>query len=224
MSSQKWPITFPDRIQLYSLATPNGQKISIALEEFELPYEAHRVDIMAGDQFLDEYKVISPNSKIPAIVDPKGSDGKKLVLMESGAILLYLAEKTGKLLPKGQAKYTHLQWLFFQVGHIGPMFGQFGHFHKYARAKCDHPYPLQRYQTETQRLLAVLEQRLSESEFVGGSDYSIVDISIAPWVDCLGTFYEGTEILQLKNYQRVQAWLTRCKSRPAYERGSQVCR
>src|SRR6478735_8728104 len=175
--SQKWPIQFPDRIQLYSLPTPNGQKISVALEELGLPYEAHRVDISAGDQFLDEYKKLSPNSKIPTIMDPNGPGGKPLILMESGAILQYLAEKTGRLLPKDPAeKYEYLQWLYFQVGHIGPMFGQFGHFHRYAREKCDHPYPVERYTNEAKRLLGVLEKRLEESEFVGGGEYSIVDI------------------------------------------------
>ncbi len=223
MSILKWPVAFPDRIQLYSLATPNGQKVSIALEELELPYEAHRVDIMAGDQFTDEYRAISPNSKIPAIIDPAGPHGRALVLMESAAILLYLSEKTGKLLPQGPEKYSYLQWLFFQVGHIGAMFGQFGHFYRYANDKCDHPYPLQRYQTETQRLLGVLEARLKDSEYIGGPLYSIVDISIFPWVDCLGTFYQARDILQLQNFPKVQAWLDRCKARPSYERGSRVC-
>jgi GST-like protein len=223
MSDLKWPIVHPDRIQLYSLATPNGQKVSLALEELELPYEAHRVDVMAGDQFTEEYRAISPNSKIPAIIDPAGPQGRPLVLMESGAILLYLAEKTGRLLPQGPEKFGYLQWLFFQVGHIGPMFGQFGHFYRYAKDKCDHPYPLQRYQTESQRLLGVLEARLKESEYIGGPLYSIVDISIFPWVDCLGTFYQARDILQLQNFPKVLAWLDRCKARPSYDRGSRVC-
>ncbi len=223
MQEKKWPAQFPESIQLYSLATPNGQKISIALEELQLPYEAHKVDIMTGDQFLDEYKVISPNSKIPAIIDPHGPGGKPLVLMESGAILLYLAEKTGKLLPLAEEKFSYLPWLFFQVGHIGPMFGQFGHFYRYAKEKCDHPYPVERYRNETKRLLAVLETRLGSSPFIGGPLFSIVDISIYPWVECLDLFYKAAEILALDQYPLVKDWLARCKARPSYAKGSQVC-
>lgn len=223
MKQKKWQPQFPDHIQLYSLATPNGQKVSIALEELQLPYEAHRVDIMAGDQFLDEYRAISPNSKIPAIIVPNGPGNKPLVLMESGAILLYLAEKTGKLLPANEERFTYLPWLFFQVGHIGPMFGQFGHFYRYAKDKCDHPYPVERYRTEVKRLLKVLEDRLSTSSYIGGSLFSIIDISIFPWVDCLDVFYQASETLQLAQYPRVQEWLQRCKSRPSYANGSKVC-
>jgi len=223
MLDKKWPARFPESIQLYSLATPNGQKISIALEELQLPYEAHKVDIMAGDQFLDEYKSISPNSKIPAIIDPNGPGGKPITLMESGAILLYLAEKTGKLLPLGEEKFSYLPWLFFQVGHIGPMFGQFGHFYRYAKDKCDHPYPLERYRNETKRLLGVLEARLSASPYVGGSQFSIVDIASFPWVECLDVFYQASQPLELDQYPRVKDWLERCRARPSYAKGSKVC-
>jgi GST-like protein len=221
---QKWPMQYPDRIQLFSLPTPNGQKVSIALEELELPYEAHKVDISSGDQFLPEYIRISPNSKIPAIIDPQGPEGKSLTLMESGAILLYLADKAGRLFPrKEHARYEALQWLFFQVGHIGPMFGQFGHFFHYARQQCDHPYPVERYTKEARRLLQVLEDRLAVVPYIAGPEYSIVDIAHFPWVDCLDVFYKGGEQLKLKEFKRVQDWLARCKSRPAYERGASVC-
>jgi GST-like protein len=222
--SKKWPIQHPDRIQLFSLPTPNGQKVSIALEELELPYEAHRVDISQGDQFLPEYVQISPNSKIPAIIDPKGPDGRPLSLMESGAILLYLADKAGRLMPtRAHERFEALQWLFFQVGHIGPMFGQFGHFFVYARQQCEHPYPVERYRKESRRLLQVLEDRLTKFPYIAGSEYTIVDIAHFPWVDCLGTFYKAGEELGLADFPRVQDWLARCKSRPAWQRGARVC-
>lgn len=178
---------------------------------------------MAGDQFLDEYKSISPNSKIPALIDPNGPGGRPITLMESGAILLYLAEKTGKLLPLGEEKFSYLPWLFFQVGHIGPMFGQFGHFYRYAKDKCDHPYPIERYRTEVKRLLQVLETRLKASPYVGGPLFSIVDIAHYPWVECLDQFYNAAETLELDRYVNVKDWLDRCRARPSYARGSKVC-
>lgn len=223
-TSSKWPIQHPDRIQLYSLPTPNGQKVSIALEELEIPYEAHRVDIGKGDQFLPEYIRISPNSKIPAIVDPKGPDGRPLTLMESGAILLYLSEKAGRLMPtRAHERFEALQWLFFQVAHIGPMFGQFGHFFVYAKQQCDHPYPVERYKKEARRLLQVLEDRLAVVPYIAGSEFTIVDIAHFPWVDCLDVFYKAGDVLQLAEFPRVKDWLNRCKSRPAYARGARVC-
>ena len=156
---RKWPIEHPDRIQLYSLATPNGQKVSIALEELSLPYEPHKVNIMENDQFTDEFKAACPNSKIPAIVDPDGPDGKPLAIFESGAILLHLAEKTGKLIPTDARKRSEcLQWLFFQMAGVGPMFGQLGHFYKFAKERL--PYPTERYTNEVRRLLGVLETQL----------------------------------------------------------------
>ena len=220
--SQKWPVQYPERIQLYSLGTPNGQKIAVALEEMELPYEAHRVDIMAGDQFSDEFIAINPNSKIPAIVDPFGSNGEPLAVFESGAILLYLAEKSGKYLPADPATRSEcLQWLFFQVGGIGPMFGQFGHFYKYAKEKV--PYGINRYQTETLRLLEVLEKRLEERDFLIGEDYTIADIATFPWVGALDWGYNAIELLQLKqNFPVVMAWYDRCRQRPATARGLEI--
>ncbi|CAI7842570.1 unnamed protein product [Closterium sp. NIES-53] len=175
------------RVQLYSLATPNGQKVSIALEEMEIPYDAHTINIMKDEQFTPEFIAINPNSKIPAIVDPMGApDGTPLKIFESGAILLYLAEKSGKFLPQDAVqRWETLSWLFFQMGGVGPMFGQFGHFFKYARDKCDHPYPTERYTNEARRLLGVLEKRLEGREFLIDAGYTIADMATFPWVICL---------------------------------------
>ena len=218
----KWPIQYPERIQLYSLGTPNGQKIAVALEEMALPYEAHRVDIMAGDQFSDEFIAINPNSKIPAIVDPLGPNDEPLAVFESGAILLYLAEKSGKYLPADPATRSEcLQWLFFQVGGVGPMFGQFGHFYKYAKEKVN--YGINRYQTETLRLLEVLEKRLESRDFLMGENYTIADIATFPWVGALDWGYNAAELLQLRqNFPNVMTWYDRCRQRPATARGLEV--
>ncbi|CAI5493385.1 unnamed protein product [Closterium sp. Naga37s-1] len=175
------------RIQLYSFATPNGMKVSIALEEMQLPYDAHTVNIMKGEQFNPEFIAINPNNKIPAIVNPKGGpDGTPLKIFESGAILLYLAERSGKFLPQDAVqRWETISWLFFQVGGVGPMFGQFGMFYKFAGDKCDHPYPLQRYTEETRRLLGVLEKRLEGREFLVDAGYTIADMATFPWVNSL---------------------------------------
>jgi len=219
--SKQWPIQYPDRIQLYSLGTPNGQKVSVALEEMELPYEAHKVDIMNGDQFTDEFVAINPNSKIPAIVDPNGPKGESLAVFESGAILVYLAEKSGRGLPTDLAARSEcLQWLFFQVGGVGPMFGQFGHFYKYAKEKI--PYGIERYQKETKRLLGVLEQRLQSREFLVGAEYTIADMATFPWVGCLDWGYKAAETLELDTFPTVMAWYDRCAKRPASVRGMEV--
>jgi GST-like protein len=211
-------------IQLYSLATPNGQKVSVALEEMNIPYEAHTINIMKNDQFTDEYIKISPNSKIPAIVDPDGPDGNSLSIMESCAILIYLADKSGMFLSSDPVlRNKTLQWIFFQAGHIGPMFGQFGHFFKYAKDSCDHPYPVERYTKETRRLLQVLEDRLTESKYVATDEYSIADIAIFPWVSALSEFYEANEQLELDKYTHVHAWLQKCLERPAVTKGMKVC-
>lgn len=212
------------KLQLYSLATPNGQKASIALEEMGLEYDAHKIDIMNGDQFTDEFVAINPNSKIPALVDPEGDNGKPLAIMESGAILLYLAEKTGKFLPTDTAERSKtLQWLFFQVGGAGPMFGQFGHFFKYAGDKCDHPYPVERYTKETKRLLTVINTQLSKNKFIAGDEYTIADMALAPWVDCLDRFYKGGDVLELNKFEHVNAWLKAFLDRPAVQVGRNVC-
>ena len=219
--TKQWPAQYPDRIQLYSLGTPNGQKVSVALEEMELPYEAHKIDIMNGDQFTDEFVAINPNSKIPAIVDPNGPNGEPLAVFESGAILIYLAEKSGKCLPSDPAARSEcLQWLFFQVGGVGPMFGQFGHFYKYAKEKI--PYGIERYQNETKRLLGVLEKRLQEGEFLIGAEYTIADMATFPWVGCLDWGYKAAETLELESFPTVMAWYDRCRERPASVRGLEV--
>jgi len=218
----QFPIADRSKLQLFSLNTPNGIKVAVALEELGLPYEAHRVNIMKGDQFTDAYKTLSPNSKIPALLDFDGPGGKPLAIMESGAILIYLAEKTGKLYPADPVLRSQcLQWLFFQVGHVGPMFGQFGHFFKYAKDKCDHPYPVERYATETKRLLAVLDKQLSDREYLIG-DFSVADIATFPWVNALSASYGAGDVIPLTPYPHVQAWLARCTARPSFQVGKDV--
>lgn len=212
-------------IELYSLATPNGQKVSIALEEMEIPYTPHKIDIMNGDQFSPEFIKINPNSKIPAIVDPEGPDGKPLSIMESGAILVYLAQKSKKFYPEDARLQSEvLQWLFFQMGGIGPMFGQFGHFFKYAKDKCDHPYPVERYSNEARRLLKVLDTRLEGRTYLVGEEYTIADMAIMPWVQCLEVFYGAQEQLALAEYKNVSAWVKRLLSRPLTAKGMEVLR
>ena len=218
----QFPITDRSKLQLYSLNTPNGIKVAVALEELGLPYEAHTINIMKGDQFTDAYKSISPNSKIPGLLDPNGPGGKPLAIMESGAILIYLAEKAGRLFPTDPVLRSQcLQWLFFQVGHVGPMFGQFGHFFKYAKAKCDHPYPVERYLNETRRLLAVLDHQLSDKEYLIG-EFTIADIATFPWVRSLDFHYGGGEALKLAEFKHVNAWLERCMARPSFKVGKDV--
>lgn len=211
-------------IQLHSLATPNGQKISVALEELELDYTPHTVNILKGEQFTPEFVAMNPNSKIPVIVDEDGPNGEAVTIMESGAILLYLAEKTGRLLSTDpRIRLETIQWVFFQMASIGPMFGQFGHFFKYAGERCTHPYPLERYTTESKRLLQVLEDRLTSRRWLVGDEYSIADIAIFPWVYCLRHFYKAGDHLNLSEYSNVQTWLQTCVNRPASQRGLKVC-
>lgn len=212
------------KIQLYSLATPNGQKVSIALEEMGLPYEAHKIDITKDEQFTKEFININPNSKIPAIVDPEANNGKDFAVFESGAILIYLAEKSGLFLSSDPyLKNETLQWLFFQMASVGPMFGQFGHFYKYAKEKCQDPYPTNRYANETRRLLGVLEGRLKDREYIMGSDISIADFATMPWVDCLSRFYEADEKLNLREFEQVNRWKEQLLQRPKVQKGMKVC-
>jgi glutathione S-transferase len=215
----------PRPITLYSLATPNGQKVSIALEEMGLAYEAKKIDIRKGEQHDPEYLKLNPNGKIPTITAPNGPDNKEITLMESGAILIYLAEKSGTLLSKDpRERMETLQWLFFQVAHIGPMFGQFGHFYALdGKDSCDHPYPLKRYQHETKRLLGVLEERLKTNSYLAGESYSIADIATFPWVGCLDWGYIASEALSLESFPHVMAWHKKCSERPAAQRGAAVC-
>ena len=214
--TKRWPAKNPNVIQLYSLPTPNGIKASAMLEESGLAYEAHLVNFSSDDQHTPEFESLNPNGKIPAILDPNGPDGNPLGLFESGAILQYLAEKSGKLLSKDPIiRIKTLQWLHFQMGGVGPMFGQFGHFWKFAKETCDHPYPLERYKNETQRLLGVMDDHLEENQWMAGDNYSIADLSIWPWVKTLSGFYEATEILELDDYKNLTTWTSNCFARPA---------
>lgn len=210
-------------IQLYSLNTPNGQKIGIAIEEMQLPYTPYVVNIMEGDQFQESFLRINPNAKIPAIVDPDGPGGSHTVF-ESGAILIYLAEKSGKFLSHDpKLRSETLQWLFFQVGGVGPMFGQFGHFFKYAKEKCNHPYPLERYATEAKRLLTVLNKRLMDRKFLVGEEYSIADMAVFPWVIALDTHYQASDFLELAQFSNLNRWKTTILAREKTRPGMEVC-
>ncbi|MCW2240009.1 glutathione S-transferase N-terminal domain-containing protein [Azospirillum canadense] len=216
----RWPAKHPDRLQLYSAPTPNGVKVSIMLEEIGLPYEPHFVAIMKNETWTPDFLSLNPNGKIPAIIDPDGPGGKPLALFESGAILLYLAEKTGKLLPADPARrYETIQWVFFQMGAVGPMFGQLGFFHKFAGREIEDKRPLERYRAESQRLLGVLEQRLDGRDWIMGDDYSIADISMLGWVRNLVGFYGAGELVAFDSLKRVPQWLERGLARPAVQRG-----
>ncbi|MER2533597.1 MAG: glutathione binding-like protein [Rhizobiaceae bacterium] len=219
----RWPAKHPERLQLYSFPTPNGVKVAIALEEVGLPYEAHLVNIMKDETRTHEFLSLNPNGKIPAIVDPDGPGGKPLALFESGAILVYLAEKTGRLMPKDAAlRYETLQWVFFQMAGIGPMFGQFGFFFKFAGREIEDKRPLERYATESKRLLGVLEERLAQREWIMGDDYTIADIISFPWVRALKTTYEASSFLGLDTYPKVMGWMERAAARPASQRGLNI--
>ncbi len=211
-------------IQLYSLATPNGQKISIALEEMGIPYEPHTINISQGDQFKEDFVKINPNSKIPAIVDTTGDNGKPLNIFESGAILVYLAEKSGKFLPQDPVKRSQvLQWLFFQMGGVGPMFGQLGHFTVYAKDPRDHSYAVERYTKESIRLLMVIEKQLEKNQFIAGDEISIADFAIMPWVVCLDKYYNAGERLGLDKFAHIKKWCEKLLTRPAVQKGMKVC-
>ncbi|MEK6425967.1 MAG: glutathione S-transferase N-terminal domain-containing protein [Burkholderia gladioli] len=218
--TQKWPAQHPDRIQLYSLPTPNGVKASIALEELGLPYEPHLVRFDTNDQFSPEFLSLNPNNKIPALIDPNGPGGKPIGLFESGAILLYLAEKTGKLLPADPAaRYETIQWLMFQMGGVGPMFGQLGFFHKFAGREYEDKRPRDRYVGESKRLLGVLDARLASNAWIVGDDYTIADIATFPWVRNLVGFYEARELVEFDRFKHVARALDAFVARPAVERG-----
>lgn len=221
--TKRWPAEHQDRIQLYSFPTPNGVKVSIALEEMGLPYEAHKVSIMDGDQHTDEFRSLNPNGKIPAIVDPNGPGGEPIGLFESGAILIYLAEKSGKLMPADPARRLEcLQWVMFQMGGIGPMFGQFGFFFKFAGKAMEDKTAMHRYRDETKRLLGVLEGRLADRQWIMGDEYTIADIMSFPWVRTLDMFYEAADELGLADFPAVNGWVERCAARPASQKGSSI--
>jgi GSH-dependent disulfide-bond oxidoreductase len=218
--TKKWPAAYPERIQLYSLPTPNGVKASIALEELGLAYEPHVVSFGTNDQMSPEFLSLNPNNKIPAIIDPDGPHGKPLPLFESGAILIYLAEKTGKLMPTDAAgRYETMQWVMFQIGGIGPMFGQLGFFHKFAGKDYEDKRPLERYVNESIRLLGVLNQRLEGRQWVMGDDYTIADIAIFPWVRGLVGFYGAGDLVGFENFPNVKRVLDAFVARPAVVKG-----
>ena len=221
--TKKWPAQHPDRLQLYSLPTPNGVKASIMLEEIGLPYEVHKVDFGRNDQLSPEFLSLNPNNKIPAIIDPDGPGGKPLALFESGAILLYLADKSGKLIPADPARrYETIQWVMFQMGGIGPMFGQLGFFHKFAGKDYEDKRPRDRYVAESRRLLKVLEQRLDGRAWIMGDEYTIADISLLGWVRNLIGFYGAGELVEYDALKNVPAWLERGLARPAVQRGLDI--
>ena len=219
----RWPAQHPERIQLYSLNTPNGVKVSIMLEETGLAYEPHLVDILKNENRTAEFLSLNPNGKIPAIIDPDGPEHKPLALFESGAILLYLADKTGRFIPADAAgRWETIQWLFFQMAAIGPMFGQLGYFNKFAGKELADKRPLERYAAESRRLLGVLEARLAGRSWIIGNDYTIADIATIGWVRNLITFYEARDIVGYDELAHVPAWLDRALARPAVERGLRI--
>jgi GST-like protein len=219
----RWPAQYPDRLQLYSLPTPNGVKVSIMLEEIGLPYEPHLVDFAKNDQTTPEFRSLNPNGKIPAIIDPDGPGGKAFGLFESGAILQYLAEKTGKLLPvDATRRYETIQWVYFQMAAVGPMFGQVGYFYKFAGKELDDKRPLERYRNETVRLLGVLEAHLEARQWMMGDEYTIADISLLGWVRNLVGFYGARDLVGFDSFKHLAAWLERGLARPAVQRGLEI--
>jgi GST-like protein len=214
--TRRWPAKYPDRIQLYSLPTPNGIKVSVMLEETGLPYEPHSVNFDANEQNSAEFLSLNPNNKIPAIIDPNGPDHQPLPLFESGAILIYLADKSERFLAKsGAARYETIQWLMFQMGGIGPMFGQVGFFHKFAGKDYEDKRPRDRYVAETKRLLNVVNERLERRGWIMGDDYTIADMATFPWIRVLATFYGAGELVGLTNYPHVMRAYNAFIARPA---------
>ena len=221
--TMRWPAQHPDRIQLYSLNTPNGVKVSIMLEETGQPYEPHLVDIMKDESHTPAFLSLNPNGKIPAIIDPAGPGGRPFGLFESGAILLYLADKTGKFISADPIqRWETIQWVFFQMASIGPMFGQVGFFNKFAGKEIADKRPLERYVAESKRLLGVLDTRLDGRSWIMGDDYTIADIATIGWVRNLITFYEARELVGYDSFANVAAWLDRGLARPAVQRGLEI--
>jgi GST-like protein len=220
---RKWPAKYPDRIQLYSLPTPNGVKVSTMLEETGLPYEPHTVSFDRKDQVSAEFLSLNPNNKIPAIIDPHGPGGKPLPLFESGAILIYLAEKSGKFLPTDAARrYQAIQWLMFQMGGVGPMFGQLGFFHKFAGREFEDKRPRDRYVAESRRLLRVLDQHLAGRDWMMGGEYTIADMAIFPWINTLTGFYGAAELVAFAAFANVQRVFQAFIARPAVQRALNI--
>ncbi|KPA23500.1 Disulfide-bond oxidoreductase YfcG [Shimia sp. SK013] len=217
----RWPADTPDAIQLYSFPTPNGVKASIALEELGLPYEAHLVTLSDADVKSPEFLALNPNNKIPAIIDPNGPDGEMVTLFESGAILIYLAEKAGKLLGNSAAEKAQIiQWLMFQMGGVGPMFGQMGFFVKFAGSEIEDPRPRERYVNEAKRLLGVMEKQLEGQDWIAG-DFSIADIALAPWIGALD-FYGAKPLVGFDDFPNVAAYVDRFMARPAVQKGRNI--
>ena len=220
--NQRWPASTPEKLQLYSYPTPNGVKISIALEEMGLDYEAHLVTLSDADVKSPAFLSLNPNNKIPAIIDPNGPEGQPTSLFESGAILLYLAEKTGKLLGNGPVERAKvIQWLMFQMGGIGPMLGQLGFFYAFAGKDIEDPRPRERYINESRRLLNVLNQQLEGQDWITG-DFSIADIAIAPWLQTIEGFYQAGEVTKFRSFKNVVAYVERFSQRPAVQRGWKI--
>lgn len=221
--TRKWPAAHPDRIQYYGLNTPNGVKVSIMLEECGLPFEAHKVDFAKTEQKSPEFLSLNPNGKIPAIIDPDGPGGKPIGIFESGAILLYLADKTGKFIPADPAgRWAAIEWVMFQMGGVGPMFGQVGFFVKFAGKDIEDKRPRDRYLDEAKRLLGVMDQQLEGRTWFLGDDYTIVDISMLGWVRSLLDFYGARDLVDFERFANVKAWLERGLARPAVQRGLAV--
>jgi GST-like protein len=221
--TKKWPAAHPERLQLYSLPTPNGVKVSIALEETGLAYEPHLVRFDTNDQMSPEFLSLNPNNKIPAIIDPNGPDGQPLALFESGAILVYLAAKTGQLMPAADAaRYETLQWVMFQMGGIGPMFGQLGFFNKFAGKDYEDKRPRDRYVAESRRLLNVLDKHLAGREWIMGDEYTIADIASFPWINNLVGFYEAGALVGFDDFTNVKRVLAAFLARPAVQRGLKI--
>jgi GST-like protein len=221
--TKKWPPQHPNLLQLYSLPTPNGVKVAIMLEETGLAYEPHLVDFNSNDQLSPEFLSLNPNNKIPAIIDPNGPNGEPLALFESGAILIYLADKTKQLIPEDTAgRYHTIQWLMFQMGGIGPMFGQLGFFNKFAGKQFDDKRPLNRYVDESKRLLNVLNQQLEKGQWIAGEKYSIADIATFPWVRNLLGFYEASDLVEIEKFPHVVRALGAFLERPAVIKGLNI--
>jgi GST-like protein len=221
--TKKWPAQHPERLQLYSLPTPNGIKVAVMLEETGLPYEPHPVRFDSNDQLSPEFLSLNPNNKIPAILDPNGPDGRPLALFESGAILLYLAEKTGQFIPPtAGGRYETIQWLMFQMGGVGPMFGQVGFFHKFAGKDYEDKRPRDRYVGEARRLMGVIDKRLEGRTWMMGDMYTIADMAIFPWVRTLVGFYEAADLVGAGSFRHVNRALEAFLARPAVIRGLDI--
>ena len=220
--TQRWPAQHPDRLQLYTCPTPNGTKVSCTLEEIGLPYEAHFVDIWKNETFTPEFVSLNPNGKIPSIIDPDGPGGKPFGLFESCAIMIYLTDKTGKLMPSDPARrYETISWLFFQAAHVGPFFGNLGYFHKYAGTAIEDKRPRDRFANETKRLLRVMEDRLEGRDWIM-DEFTVADIALLGWVNGTIKWYEAGPIIGWDDLRNVPAWLERGLARPAIERGMQI--